>query len=45
MEFKRNEKTGIVEIWDKGRKIGEVITMGDLLEEDDDGKNSKLNTD
>ena len=31
MEFKRNKETGIVEVWDKGKKIGEVITMGDML--------------
>lgn len=35
MEFKRNEETGIVEVWDKGKKIGEVITMGDVIEAED----------
>lgn len=28
-EFKRNKKTGILEVWENGKKIGEVITMGD----------------
>ncbi len=31
IEFKRNKKTGIVEVWENGKKIGEVITMGDII--------------
>lgn len=31
MELVRNKDTGILEAWEKGRKIGEVITMGDLV--------------
>ena len=31
MEYKRNKETGILEVWDKGKKIGEVITMGDII--------------
>lgn len=31
MEYKRNKETGILEIWQNGKKIGEVITMGDIL--------------
>lgn len=31
MEFIRNVKTGILEVWQNGKKIGEVITMGDQL--------------
>lgn len=31
MEYKHNEETGILEVWDKGKKIGEVITMGDII--------------
>lgn len=27
--FKRNKETGIVEVWKNGKKIGEVVTMGD----------------
>lgn len=29
MEFKRNKKTGILEVWKDGKKVGEIITMGD----------------
>lgn len=29
VEFKRNKKTGIVEIWKDGKKVGEIRTMGD----------------
>lgn len=28
-EFRRNKETGILEVWDGSRKVGEVITMGD----------------
>ena len=30
-ELKRNEKTGILEVFDNGKKIGEIITMGDEI--------------
>ena len=29
IEFKRNEETGIVEVWKNGKKTGEIRTMGD----------------
>lgn len=29
IEFKRNPKTGILEVWKDGKKIGEITTMGD----------------
>lgn len=29
MELVRNKETGIVEAWENGVKIGEIITMGD----------------
>lgn len=29
IEFIRNKKTGILEAWKNGKKIGEVRTMGD----------------
>lgn len=29
IEFKRNPETGIVEVWKDGKKIGEIIAMGD----------------
>ena len=31
IEFKRNKKTGILEVWNDGKKIGEVHTMGDAI--------------
>ena len=31
MELIRNPKTGIVEVWEHGKKIGEIITMGDQI--------------
>ena len=31
IELRQNPKTGIVESWQDGKKIGEVITMGDLI--------------
>lgn len=35
MEYRRNEETGIIEVWYKGKKIGEVITLGDILAAED----------
>lgn len=32
--FIRNPKTGILEVWDEGKKVGEIATMGDTLEKD-----------
>lgn len=37
MEYRHNEETGILEVWDKGKKIGEVITMGDIINGLEDG--------
>ena len=34
VELKRNPKTGIVEAWKDGEKIGSVATMGDLTAEE-----------
>lgn len=28
-EFKRNKETGILEVWRDGKKIGEIVAMGD----------------
>lgn len=28
--LKRNEETGAVEAWEDGKKVGEVISMGDI---------------
>lgn len=35
IEFKRNPKTGIVEVWKDGKKTGEVSTMGDEIMDTD----------
>lgn len=32
-EFKRNLETGILEVWEDGKKVGEVITMGDEVKD------------
>lgn len=29
IKFKRNKETGKLEVWENGRKIGEIDTMGD----------------
>lgn len=34
IELKRNKETGIVEAWENGKKIGEVITIGDEVKKD-----------
>ena len=42
MYLKRNKETGIVESFsDDGKKIGEVITMGDEVGEDEKSKNNQ----
>lgn len=44
IELKRNKETGIVESFKDGKKVGEVITMGDTNKGDDDnGEQSKRN--
>lgn len=30
-EFKRNKETGILEVWRDGKKVGEIVTMGDQV--------------
>ena len=32
--LRRNPKTGIVEVWDEGEKVGEIITMGDQVKKE-----------
>ena len=34
LEFIRNKETGILEVWKDGKKIGEIITMGDEVDGD-----------
>ena len=31
IEFIRNKETGILEVWKDGKKVGEIITMGDEI--------------
>lgn len=31
IEFKRSKETGILEVWKNGKKVGEITTMGDLI--------------
>ena len=31
--FKRNLATGLMEAYKDGEKVGEIVTMGDLIEE------------
>jgi hypothetical protein len=31
IEFKRNKKTGVVEAYEDGKKIGEIKTQGDKV--------------
>ena len=39
--FIRNPKTGILEIWEEGKKVGEISTMGDLAgKEPEKGKST-----
>lgn len=40
IEFKRNSE-GVLEAWKNGKKIGEIITMGDLI----DGSERVVQTD
>lgn len=35
-EFIRNKETGILEVWEDGKKIGEIRTMGDEIMENED---------
>lgn len=41
VEFKRNEKTGIVEAWKNGKKVGDIITMGDDIDKEEKNKDEK----
>ena len=37
-EFKRNKETGILEVWDGNKKVGEMITMGDEVKGGSNGR-------
>ena len=34
IEFRRNKETGILEVWKDGKHVGDIITMGDEMNED-----------
>lgn len=36
--LRRNPETGIVEVWDEGVKIGEILTMGDHAKKEPEEK-------
>lgn len=45
VELRRNKKTGIVEAFKDGKKVGKVVTMGDTDKGDDDnGKKNRGNS-
>ena len=39
--FIRNPETGILEIWEEGKKVGEISTMGDELPKEPEKKKPK----
>ena len=39
--LKRNPETGIVEVWESSRKIGEIITMGDQAKKEPEKQEKK----
>lgn len=41
-EFRRNLETGILEVWENGKKTGEIVTMGDLIMEEQENKHGEL---
>lgn len=45
IKFIRNNNTGILEVWENGEKIGEIITMGDeiIREGEEDGRQNRSN--
>ncbi len=41
IEFKYNKETGILEVWKNGKKTGEIITMGDEINGNDQSRGDK----
>ena len=39
-ELRRNSESGILEVWENGKKIGEIRTMGDDIMENPSGSQS-----
>lgn len=40
IELKRNPQTGLVEAYEDGEKVGEVITMGDQIGKEESDEDS-----
>lgn len=40
IEFKRNEETGILEAYENGKKVGDIVTMGDEINEQGENKDN-----
>ena len=38
-------ETGILEVWENGKKTGEIVTMGDLILKEQDDEKKKKNDD
>lgn len=43
IELKRNPDTGIVEAFEGDEKVGEVVTMGDQMDQEETKGNQELN--
>ena len=41
IEFKRNKKTGILEAYKNGKKVGDILTMGDEVKDTKETKKKK----
>ena len=41
IELKRNKKTGLVEAWENGKKVGKITTMGDHVIKEEEKENGK----
>lgn len=41
IEFKRNKQTGELEAWKNGKKVGDIITMGDDIDKEEKNKDEK----
>ncbi len=41
IEFRRNKETGVVEVWKNGEKVGEIATMGDEINGNDQGRHKE----
>lgn len=44
MQFIRNKETGILEVFKNGKKVGEIITMGDELDGEPESRKRQQKT-